>query len=178
MLNLSNAISGCILASTTYETDKVNYNSSNNFLMGCQQSGSTKNEQSNRRKGAIDTNMVHDVSLINLIATPELFDGKKVRVIGFLHLEFEGNCLYLHEEDYNNSIQKNALRLNLGYDQYKQWKILSNHYVALEGAFDQDEQGSMGFYSGSVVNVTRLEGWSKIDAPRPRKNNISFPGPR
>ena len=32
-----------------------------------------------------------DVSLIQLIANPQMFDGKLVRVIGFLRLEFEGN---------------------------------------------------------------------------------------
>jgi len=33
-----------------------------------------------------------DVTLIQLIANPEKFDGKLIRVIGFLRLEFEGTC--------------------------------------------------------------------------------------
>ena len=44
------------------------------------------------------------VTLVRLIANPEKFDGKLVRVIGFLRLEFEGNVLYLHREDYENAI--------------------------------------------------------------------------
>ena len=35
---------------------------------------------------------------------PEKFDAKLIRVIGFLRLEFEGNVLYLHREDYENAI--------------------------------------------------------------------------
>ena len=45
-----------------------------------------------------------DVTLVQLIANPEKFDGKQIRVIGFLRLEFEGNVLYLHREDYENSL--------------------------------------------------------------------------
>ena len=32
------------------------------------------------------------VSVIQLIATPDRFDGKRVQVIGFLKFEFEGNA--------------------------------------------------------------------------------------
>ncbi len=45
-----------------------------------------------------------DVTLVQLIANPEKFDGKSIRVIGFLRLEFEGNVLYLHREDYEHAI--------------------------------------------------------------------------
>jgi hypothetical protein len=37
--------------------------------------------------------------MIQLIANPQAWDGKHVRVIGFLRLEFEGDALYLHRED-------------------------------------------------------------------------------
>jgi len=30
-----------------------------------------------------------NLSLINLIATPEKYNGKRIQVIGYLHLEFE-----------------------------------------------------------------------------------------
>ena len=45
-----------------------------------------------------------NVTLVQLIANPEKFDAKLIRVIGFLRLEFEGNVLYLHREDYENAI--------------------------------------------------------------------------
>ena len=38
-------------------------------------------------------------SLIELIARPELYDGKRVRVIGFVNLQFEGNGLYVSRGD-------------------------------------------------------------------------------
>ena len=45
-----------------------------------------------------------DVTLVQLIANPDRVDGKLVRVIGFLRLEFEGDVLDLHREDYENEI--------------------------------------------------------------------------
>jgi len=50
-------------------------------------------------KGGPD-NGPEDVSLIQLIANPQAYDGKTVRITGFLHLEFEGNAIYLHNEDF------------------------------------------------------------------------------
>jgi hypothetical protein len=44
--------------------------------------------------GQSQTEPLH-VSLIQLIANPEKYDGKQVAVVGFLRLEFEGNALYL-----------------------------------------------------------------------------------
>ena len=49
------------------------------------------------------------VSLIQLISTPKAFDGADVQVIGFLRLEFEGNALYLHKEDFEQRISKNSV---------------------------------------------------------------------
>ena len=40
-----------------------------------------------------------DVTMIQLIATPEKYDGQLVRVIGVGNLEFEGNCISLSKED-------------------------------------------------------------------------------
>ncbi len=43
---------------------------------------------------------IQHISLINLIATPERYHGKWVRVQGVANFEFEGNALFLHKEDY------------------------------------------------------------------------------
>ena len=38
-------------------------------------------------------------SLVELIARPELYDGRRVRVIGFVNFEFEGDAIFLSSED-------------------------------------------------------------------------------
>jgi hypothetical protein len=52
------------------------------------------------------------VSIIQLIATPAKFDHKKIRIVGYLHLEFEGNAIYLHEDDFRARISENSIWIN------------------------------------------------------------------
>lgn len=96
-----------------------------------------------------------DVSLIQLISTPAAYDAKTVRVIGFCHLEFEGNGLYLHREDFERAIYKNAIWIDAPRDK----AALSDQYVLIEATFDASEHGHVGLFSGSLKDVTRMERW-------------------
>src|SRR5476651_1122654 len=77
-----------------------------------------------------------EISLISLIATPDKYEGRSIRVIGYLHLEFEGNVLYLHKDDYNNAIDKNAIWVEVKRSAMDSLKKYSDHYVIMEGIFD------------------------------------------
>ena len=93
---------------------------------------------------------IHDVSMIQLIANPEKYDGKYVRVMGFLRLEFEGNGLYLHREDYEESLYKNGVWVHVA-------EIVANRqfnmkYVLIEGTFDPKDRGT--WVSGVVPSKT------------------------
>jgi hypothetical protein len=121
-----------------------------------------------------------DVSMVQLIATPERFDGKPIRVIGFLHLEFEGNALYLHETDFCHSISANAIWVGVGWPPDDKYVARSNSYVLLEGVFDARSKGHMSMFAGSVRNVTRLEGWNVDAEPHrcdPRIYTWTLPSP-
>ena len=107
-----------------------------------------------------------DVSMVRLIATPERFDGKSIRVIGFLHLEFEGNALYLHETDFCHSIFANAIWVGVGWPPDDKYVARSDSYVLLEGVFDARSKGHMSMFGGSVRNVIRLNGWNVDAEPR------------
>lgn len=102
------------------------------------------------------------VSLIQLIANPEKYDNKIVRLIGYLNLEFEGDAIYLHEEDNKHSITANSCWVNLT----KEWRAknkvadFSNKYVILVGTFDMKDHGHMGMFSGGIRNITRLDVWN------------------
>src|SRR5579864_6414585 len=76
-----------------------------------------------------------DVTLVRLIANPERFDGKLIRAIGFLRLEFEGNVLYLHREDYENAILGDGIWVDVTTAITKQRDALNMNYVLLEGVF-------------------------------------------
>jgi len=51
------------------------------------------------------------VSIINLIATPERFDGKQVFVDGILHHVFEDDTLYLDREMADHLVKTNGIGL-------------------------------------------------------------------
>jgi len=109
---------------------------------------------------ASNTNEPIDVSLINLIATPEKYDGKLIRVVGYLNLEFEGNALYFHKEDYEKSLFRNAIWVNFTRKEaIEKTKTFSKQYVVIEGTFVMNDTGHMGLFSGGVTQISRLDLW-------------------
>ncbi len=97
-----------------------------------------------------------DVSMVQLIANAQKYDGKLIRVIGFLRLEFEGNELYLHREDYEKAISKNGIWVDVYSEAMKQSKNLNMHYVLLEGIFGSND---LGEFSGNIGKIRRAEIW-------------------
>lgn len=112
-----------------------------------------------------------DVSMIQLIADPQRFDGQTIRVIGFLRLEFEGNAVYLHREDFERSILQNGIWIELTESQQKSSAKLNNGYVLVEGTFNSSEKGHLGIWPGSLQRVSRLSNWSvdRSRRTRPRR---------
>ena len=104
-----------------------------------------------------------EVSLINLIATPEKYDGKSVRVVGVGNINFESNGLYLSEEDYKKCVTKNAVWLDIDEKKlsaaYADLKQLNGNHILIEGVFNCGKTGHFGRYSGAVENITRYELW-------------------
>ena len=96
-------------------------------------------------------------SIYALIASPEKYEGQVVRVSGFLHLEFEGNALYAHREDYDRHIRANALWLSKPQCA-DNGKPFNDTYAAVEGTFTGRQRGHMDLYSGSI-NVTQCLKW-------------------
>jgi hypothetical protein len=100
-----------------------------------------------------------EVSLVRLIADPERYRGRLVRVIGYLEFAFEGNALYIHGDDALFSISANAVAVDATRDMYGSRKALSG-YALLEAVFDPDSTGHRGvFSSGGLVCVQRCESW-------------------
>lgn len=107
----------------------------------------------------VTTAEVEEVSLVRLLAEPQLYHGKLVRVVGFCRLEFEGNALFLHEEDFDRRLRKNALWLNVGWPVPPDKESLSDEYVVVEGVFDGRGKGHDDAYSGELRDLRRMERW-------------------
>lgn len=97
-----------------------------------------------------------EVSLVALLAAPERHRGKRVLVTGFVDLEFEGNAVYLHEDDFRHYLTKNGLWLALDGTPFarKEGRL---GYAFVTGTFDPDAHGHMGLFGGTLRDVDRLE---------------------
>ncbi|HEX6864270.1 MAG TPA: hypothetical protein VF414_15680 [Thermoanaerobaculia bacterium] len=103
---------------------------------------------------------VAHVSLIQLIASPDLHDGKRVAAIGYLRLDFEGTALYIHEIDYRKLIIQNAVWLSLGPAPISEERQrLNGRYVLVEGRFSTKQRGHFGLFPGSLTEITNIEAW-------------------
>jgi hypothetical protein len=108
-----------------------------------------------------DANLeAEDISLIRLIANPEANDGKLVRVMGQVVIEFEGNGIFLTGENMR-AVPKNGLWI----DPPKELKLRrgGQHFklALIEGTFSAKERGHFGMWSGSIKNITRFEVWER-----------------
>jgi hypothetical protein len=117
---------------------------------------------------AQDRCTLYGVSLIELIARPEEFDGRRVRVIGFVRLEFEGNGIYVSREDWEHSISRNGLWIEPPENVLRQ--DFQPRYMLVEGRFDAANHGHLGMWSGAIVEVTRFEPWARFP-PKPAATN-------
>ena len=109
----------------------------------------------------IQAGEIRDVSMVQLIANPQQFDGKPIRLIAYLNLEFEGDALYLHREDFDKAIASNAVWISIEDRQASSAKKLSGGYVLVEGTFNAKYRGHFGMFSGSVQRVTRIQSWER-----------------
>jgi len=102
-----------------------------------------------------------NVSIINLIANPDKYDGKVVRVQGIGNIEFEGNALYLSTEDYEVMNGMNAIGLVPDYGQLNATEAdltaLNGQPVLIEGVFEKNTEEYEYFFSGTINNVHRYE---------------------
>lgn len=103
-----------------------------------------------------------DVSMVQLLATPEKYDGKLVRVIGVGNLEFEGNYISLSKEDHmhgaGNSIWIELGEKAISYDEAKEY---NGKYVIVEGFFDKDDRGHFDMFCGSIKDISRYQLWER-----------------
>lgn len=94
-----------------------------------------------------------DISLIKLLANPELYDQQVVRVQGFLELEFEGTALYLHREDWEHMLTRKALWLDVPHEIWERKYEFTERYVQVAGVFRSDCRGHMDLFGGAITRI-------------------------
>jgi len=105
------------------------------------------------------------VSVIQLIANPERYEGKLVSVTGFIHIGREQDLFYLGEADFNHSIVENALWFHLSEQMGKDWQELNRKYVGIVGIFSARHEGPYGCPNGGFPDIKRVQVWSTLENP-------------
>lgn len=109
--------------------------------------------------GSLSGNYVVDVSMIDLIATPERYHGVKVRLVAVGNLDFEGNCISASKEAWEN-YTNDRIWIELGEQLAPHGERLRRYngeYVIIEGVFDMYDKGHFAMFQGALHDVTRYD---------------------
>ena len=105
---------------------------------------------------------IESVAMVQLIVTPERFEGKKVRVSGYMEESAKDYALYTNKEDAGFVIFKNGLWLDSPKCENLQQDIQGPQNVLIEGVFSSAKKGDNNRFSGGLINITRCSGWFTI----------------
>jgi hypothetical protein len=115
------------------------------------------------------------VSMLQLIANPNQFNGSLICVTGFLTMEHEGDLLFLHQEDAEHMILENAIRI----DETKQMRAdaeqIDGKYVRITGVFLITDRRRYPFFGGGIGKLRSYQVWSDPRKPVSRKV-LEMPG--
>ncbi len=98
------------------------------------------------------------VSLLALIHAPEIYEEQKIRVIGLCTFGAESAVMWAAAEFYNQSVTKNGIHLDLP----PEMNLAEFHgkTMLIEGVFSAENKGPHDFYSGSILQIDRIDQWS------------------
>jgi hypothetical protein len=111
------------------------------------------------------TDDLQSVPLVQLMANPNSYHGKRLMVIGYAHIEFEGHGLYLHREDYRNGTG-NVLWIGGGKVPLPNQLALNDKFVMVVGTWNAERRGHMGMFIGEIEKIESYELWSDPKKPR------------
>jgi hypothetical protein len=98
---------------------------------------------------------LYDASFIQLVSRPEVYNGKRIFLIAFVNLEFEGNAAYLSEELQRHGSSRDAVWLDL--TDISRAPTFRRGYARVEGTFTAGSGGHFGMFAGTISRIQRLE---------------------
>jgi hypothetical protein len=108
------------------------------------------------------------VSLVQLIANPERYDGKLVNVEGFLPFGgVDGDEIFLGKADYENGIQANGVWVERTKQMLRDRAKLYSNYVVIEGVFRREKKppSYLPHLAGRITDIRRCQFVSDPDHP-------------
>jgi hypothetical protein len=95
-----------------------------------------------------------DVSFAQLLKNPQAYDGKRIRITGYYHGEFEGSSFATSKAEIEN--YKQAVWLNGGsaFANPANLDERNNRVLTVEGTFTFGDGGHMGLWMGEISRTT------------------------
>ena len=109
--------------------------------------------------GALESDYAVDVSIAELIATPERYHGVKVRLTAVGNLDFEGNYISASKEAWEN-YTNDRIWIELGEElalHAERLRRYNGEYVIIEGVFNMYDKGHFAMFQGALHHVTRYD---------------------
>ena len=98
---------------------------------------------------------LYGISLVQLLANPEKYDGRHVRVSGYIHFEKEASAIFLHEDDVEHHLIRNGVWVSLA--EGESLPECQDAYVEVEGVYRARNTGKAGLFSGALTRVTKCQ---------------------
>ena len=101
---------------------------------------------------------LHRVSLLELLAQPSRWHGRRVAVEGYLHIEHEGSGLYPSAEEYQRRNLRGALfTTSFLRDVPGPSCECNDQDVVLVGIYDASDRGHEGAWGGAVKDIEQVQ---------------------
>jgi hypothetical protein len=89
-----------------------------------------------------------------LLKSPKEFDGKRIRLTGYYHGEFEGSSFAASEKDVRNYKEALWLDRDSTFADPKRMSDVNDASITAEGTFEIGPGGHMGLWMGELVRLT------------------------
>jgi hypothetical protein len=102
------------------------------------------------------------LSLVGLLSAPRTYHRRTVAVVGYLHLEHDGNLLYLRKEDFDHRLHTNAVWIEIPDTPELRFDLtarFSGRYVMVKGTYDATRADVSDLPSGTLTQITHIMAW-------------------
>ena len=105
------------------------------------------------------------VSMVQLLSSPDKYDGKRVVAFGFLTIGQENNNLYFGKTDYDNDLLVNSIWVDVSEEMLKKISELNMRYVRIVGVFHSGHEGRRALSVGGIGEISDCSVLSDPDHP-------------
>ena len=106
-------------------------------------------------------NSPYRIPINEILASPDVYEGTHVQVVGYLNLDWEADAVYLTKKDFTANRYKRGLWLHINQFKFKNASKLKGHYVVIDAVFDANDHGHENLWGGALKGVTSIRYYRK-----------------